>query len=517
MAIDRDGGKDRPERLLRIVRAHHCSSASIALLAAIAVVMIVLEPVARQTARAAVIDGHYVVVYNNREVNSAAKITAARANQLGFDPSYIYGHVLKGFAAKLDARQVRALRADPAVDFVSKDRTVHATSWVPLAPSEPTPPSGVRRILGATTTQVRQASGVNVAVIDSGIQLNHPDLNAVTGTDCVDPGTPPDDGFGHGTHVAGTIGAENNGFGVTGVAPGTKEYAVRVLDNTGSGSTASVVCGIDWVTANASSQNIRVANMSLAGNGPSMGTQSCATTTDAERKAICKSTAAGVDYVVAAGNGPRDFDNASSPSIPAAYPEVLTATAVADSDGASGGGGPSSSCSWALPDDTPASFSNYAATAAGQAHTIAAPGVCIESTVPVSSYSSNFSGTSMAAPHISGVVALCVNESGVDGPCASMTPAQTITYLRSDAQTYNNANPNYGFTNDPISNPIAGVYYGFLTRVPPPPVSIPTAPAGSVAGSTSQTGRRAAALQKCKHKHGGARAKCRRKAHKLPA
>lgn len=462
------------------------------------------------------IDGRYVVVYKNQAVNSAAKTTAARERQLGFNASYIYRHALEGFAAELNSRQLRALRADPAVDFVNKDRIVRATSWEPLAPSEPTPPSGVRRILGATTTQVRQASGVNVAVIDTGIQLDHPDLNAVAGTDCIDPGTPPDDGFGHGTHVAGTIGAKNNGFGVTGVAPGTKEYAVRVLDNSGFGSTASEVCGIDWVTANASSLNIRVANMSLGGPGPSMGTQTCATTTDVERKAICNSTAAGVDYVVAAANGATAFDSASSPTIPAAYPEVLTVTAVADSDGASGGEGASTNCSWHLPDDTPASFSDYAATAAGQAHTIAAPGVCISSTVPPSSYSSDWSGTSMAAPHMAGAVALCINESGVDGRCASMTPAQTITYLRSDAQTYNNGNPDYGFTNDPISNPIAGKYYGFLTRVPPP---LPRTPAISPSeGVATSTGRRATALRKCKHKHrrGAGRIRCKKKANKLP-
>lgn len=112
------------------------------------------------------------------------------------------------------------------------------------------------------------------------------------------------DGNGHGTHVAGTIGARYNGSGVVGVAPGIRLYSVRVLNNAGSGSTASVVCGIDWVTKNAAKLAIKVANMSLGGGGSDDG--NCGNTNnDAMHKAICSSVAAGVTYVVAAGTAAR--------------------------------------------------------------------------------------------------------------------------------------------------------------------------------------------------------------------
>ncbi len=437
------------------------------------------------------IPGSYIVLYEP-SIASPRKATAQRERQLDFERDYLYRDAVQGFAADLSSRQVRLLESDPRIDFISENRRVEATGDLgaqanaPLAPGEPVPPMGVRRILSGTSTTVREA-GANTAVIDTGIQLNHPDLNAAAGTDCVDPGTPPDDGNGHGTHVAGTVGAKNNGSGVTGVAPNTKVYAVRVLDDGGSGSWASVICGIDWVTANKAAENIQVANMSLGGGGSAQGTQTCATTTDAMRAAICRSTAAGVRYVVAAGNSGWDFDYPPAPDVPAVYPEVMTVTAIADSEGTAGGNGPNTSCSWVVADDTPAPFSNFALTAAGEAHTIAAPGVCINSTVPSSTWASNYSGTSMASPHVAGVVALCVNEAGVDGPCASQTPAQTIAHVRADAQTYNTSDPDYGFAGDPISSP-GDEYYGFLTVAPSytqaPDTQIDSGPTGTI--TTSQ-------------------------------
>jgi len=101
-------------------------------------------------------------------------------------------------------------------------------------------------------------------VIDTGIQLNHPDLTPVlSGKNCVNQNVPPDADAGHGTHVAGTIAARDNSFGVVGVAPGASLYAVKVLDSTGHGTWSQVICGIDWVTANGPANGIRVANMSL--------------------------------------------------------------------------------------------------------------------------------------------------------------------------------------------------------------------------------------------------------------
>lgn len=128
-------------------------------------------------------------------------------------------------------------------------------------------PTGILRINGDfSSTLSGNGQGtvdVDVAVIDTGI-YNHPDLNVIGGTNC-STGNSYKDGNGHGTHVTGTIGALDNDFGVVGVAPGARLWAVRVLNNAGSGTWSSVICGIDFVTAHA--DTIKVANMSLGGSG----------------------------------------------------------------------------------------------------------------------------------------------------------------------------------------------------------------------------------------------------------
>lgn len=344
---------------------------------------------------------------------------------------------------------------------MTPDRKVKAEAA--LASGEPTPPPGVRRIGAATTSGVREASTANVAVLDTGIDLDYPDLDAASGKNCVNPGTAADDDNGHGTHVAGTIAAENDGSGVVGVAPGTKLYAAKVLAGNGSGTASQVICGIDWATGTRTdgdpANDIEVANMSLGGPGPPVGT--CATTTDPEHKAICGSIAAGVTYVVAAGNDGWDFDYAPEPDTPAAYPEVLTVSAMGDSDGQAGGSGAEPACQPGEVDDRYASFSNYASTAAGSAHTIAAPGVCIRSTWPGGTYDT-ISGTSMASPHIAGAVALCLDEGGREGPCAGRSPAEIADKMRADAATYAVDEPGSGFAGDP-AQPLSGRTFGYLT------------------------------------------------------
>ena len=384
---------------------------------------------------------------------SSGEVTAEtreREQDLGFDARHEYKRALKGFAAELSAADVRALRQDPEVALVSPDLEVRALALAPLAAGESVP-TGVARIEAANGREGHQASSVGVAVLDTGIDLDHPDLAAHDGKNCIASGSADDDN-GHGTHVAGTIGARNQGAGVVGVAPGTALYAVKVLDGSGSGLWSNVICGIDWVTANAASLGIKVANMSLGGLGDDYST--CAG--DPLHQAICNSTDAGVLYTAAAGNNGWDW-GAPPPDVPAWFPEVLTVTAVADSDGTPGGTGGAPGCRPAEVDDKRASFSNFSSDADDDGHAVAAPGVCIRSTWPGGGYAT-LSGTSMAAPHVAGLVALCLGEGGAGGPCTGLAPADVIQKIRADAQAQ--ATAANGFQGDPL-RPL-GRYFGHL-------------------------------------------------------
>jgi subtilisin family serine protease len=363
----------------------------------------------------------------------------------GVSVGHRYRHALNGYAAEISATaSLAAIQADSRVDFLSADRVFRTTAQ--------TLPTGINRIDGElSSTASGNGSGsvnINVAVIDTGIDPSHPDLNVVGGKDCA-PGVGFNDLNGHGSHVAGTIAARDNGIGVVGVAPGANLYAVKVLTDAGVGLTTDIICGIDWVTSTRTDLNptndIAVANMSLGGGGSD--DNNCGNSNnDAYHRSICNSTAAGVTHVVAAGNETRDFRSTA----PATYGEVLTVTAIADFNGAPGGGA-ASTCRSDV-DDTEANFSNWAVLAADQNHTIAAPGVCINSTYMAGMYNT-ISGTSMASPHVAGVAALCI----ATGACTG-TPAQIISKLRADAQSYTTANPGYGFTSP------SGRYYGYLTR-----------------------------------------------------
>jgi subtilisin len=367
----------------------------------------------------------------------------------------VYQHALKGYAAVIPPQSVTRIQNDPRVAFISEDQVVQAVGWVPMIWPEKAP-TGILRIGAATTTtvptMVHEASDINVAVIDTGIDLKNKDLNAVSGTNCVRKGKPAQDDNGHGTHVAGTIAAKNNGSRVVGVAPGTIVYAVKVLNSLGSGTDSQVICGIDWVTANAAGLNIKVVNMSLGRAGSN--TDCTSAKPGALHKAICNSVSAGVTYVVAAGN------NATSLAgfVPAAFPEVLAVTAMSDSDGAAGGTGGAPSCKRTEKDDRYAVFSNFAVKSTEINHTIAGPGVCIQSTWVGGTYK-KISGTSMAAPHVTGTVALCIGNGGIAGQCNGKSPADIIQQLRSDAQAHGTLLN--GFKGDPL-RPVSTHYYGYL-------------------------------------------------------
>jgi subtilisin len=395
-----------------------------------------------------------IVVYKSGVENAPGQ-TRKRERALGFTTSQRYRHAIEGFAARLTPSQISELRSDPDVAQVVPDRPVSINS-VPLVPGG-TVPVGLRRVGAVQGSSIRDASGVAVAVIDTGVDLDNTDLNVTAGTNCLGSG-PPDDQNGHGTHVAGTIGARNNGSAAVGVAPGTRIYAVQVLDSTGQGNVSSVVCGIDWVTQHAAELGIKVANMSLGGTGPA-GT--CAS--DPEHQAICNLVGAGVTVVAAAGNDGQPLTGNGGGHLPGAYPEVLTVSAMADTDGQAGALGPS--CG-GVDDDEAMGFSNYGASDADAAHMIAAPGGCVVSSA-IGGGTLTMSGTSMATPHVTGAAALCINEGGADGPCAGLPPSGVAGVLRQTAQDA--ATLANGFANDPLHP--GSRYYGYLLRATTPPAA----------------------------------------------
>ncbi len=411
-----------------------------------------------------VIPGRYIVTFKPGGV-AAGALTRRLSRVGGFAPSQTYEHAVRGFAARLSPRQVNDLRVAPEIASIVPDRVVRAADAV--APGD-TVPTGVRRIGPRASVDAAGGSSANVAVLDSGTDLDHPDLNARHGINCVGS-DPAEDDNGHGTHVAGTIGALNNGAGVTGVAPGTAVYAVKVLDTAGAGSVSQEICGLDWVTSTRSdddpANDIAVANMSLGGTGSPVST--CSLTTDPEHLAVCRATAAGVVVVAAAGNDGWDFDHATYPDTPAAFPEVLTVTAMADTDGLPGGVG-ASRCVSTQADDSYLARSSFAETSAGANHVIAAPGFCIQSTTIDGGYATR-TGTSMAAPHVAGAVALCIDQAGVAGRCADVSPRNVIDNLRRHGFDRRAVAQDSGFTGDPFS-PLSGKYFGFL--VAPPHVDV---------------------------------------------
>jgi len=213
-------------------------------------------------------------------------------------------------------------------------------------------PTGVSRI-GGKVSQTALIDGVDervdadVAIVDTGI-AKLADLNVVGGYDC-SSSTPSRwrDVHGHGTHVAGTIGAIDNGSGVVGVAPGVRLWAVKILDDGGSGLLSWYVCGLDWIMAqrdpsDPSRPRIEAINMSVAKWGSD--TADCgAGAGDILHAAICRLVDDGITVVAAAAN---DSGNASE-RVPAAYDEVITVSALADSDGKPGAVGGNRCFSWA--------------------------------------------------------------------------------------------------------------------------------------------------------------------------
>jgi subtilisin family serine protease len=344
------------------------------------------------------VTGRYIVVLTGETDTSLAVERFGR--QKGVKAERTFDRAINGFTARLDAKQRKALQADPSVVAVVPDEIIEVEAQ--------TTPTGVSRIF-TKTNPIAKIDGADervdadVAIVDTGIQPSHPDLNVVGGYNCSTTNRAAwRDVQNHGTHVAGTVGAKDNATGVVGVAPGVRLWAVKILNDDGYGLLSWYVCGLNWILAqrdpaDSSQPLFEAANMSVAKSGdddPDCGKSE----NDVLHLAICRVVRGGITVVAAAGN-----DRMSAAKwVPAAYNEVITVSALADTDGKPNALGGNRCYSWGSydSDDTFANFSNY-----GSDVDLIAPGKCIWSTKPGSTYG-YMSGTSMATPHVTGAVAL---------------------------------------------------------------------------------------------------------------
>ncbi|MBX9422193.1 S8 family peptidase [Streptomyces lateritius] len=356
--------------------------------------------------------GSYIVTLHESARAETAQGRAVAA-KFGAKIKRTYTSALNGYHVELSEARAKKLAADPAVTSVVQNRvfTIDAT--------QPAPPSwGLDRIdqpalpLNQSYSYPDSAGqGVTAYILDTGVRIAHSDFGgrAFNGYDAVDNDKTAQDGNGHGTHVAGTVAGT-----AYGVAKKAKIVGVRVLDNSASGTTAQIVAGVDWVTRNAVKP--AVANMSLGGGvDPALDT------------AVRNSIASGITYAVAAGNSNSDASNHS----PARVPEAITVGSTTNTDARS-------------------SFSNY-----GSVLDIFAPGSSVTSAWNTNNTATNtISGTSMAAPHVTGAAAAYL----AGNPTA--TPAQVSAALTTAA------------TPSVVTDPGTGSPNRLLrvgTTTPPPP------------------------------------------------
>ncbi|MEE4417765.1 S8 family peptidase [Streptomyces bugieae] len=313
----------------------------------------------------ALADRYIVVLKDTAGPAASARAEATRLTRAhGGKVRHTYGTVLHGYAAEMTAGEARLTAADPAVAYVEQDAVQHSST------TQNDPPSwGLDRIdqhslpLDHGYTYGTTASNVTAYLVDSGLRTTHTQFQgrAGIGVDEVGDGRNGQDCLGHGTHVAGTVGGKDYG-----VAKGVKLVAVRVTDCNDRASTSAIIAAADWITAHAAKP--AVVNMSI--NGP---------VSSSEDTAIKKSIASGITWVVSSGNGGTDACK-NSPG------DIADAIVVNNSDSS----------------DTRRSSSNY-----GACTDLFAPGTSITSAWNTSDTASNtISGTSMAAPHVTGAAAL---------------------------------------------------------------------------------------------------------------
>ncbi|WP_330273778.1 S8 family peptidase [Lentzea sp. NBC_00516] len=336
------------------------------------------------------IAGSFIVKLKDGGVTASAQTLGSR---FGGQVGYVYDTVFQGFSVKMSDAQARRLAADPSVEYVERDQVVSTQA------TQVNPPSwGLDRIdqrnlpLDQRYTYNSTGSGVNAYIVDTGVRITHRDFGgrARNGYDFVDNDAVAQDGNGHGTHVAGTVAGTLHG-----VAKQANIVAVRVLNNSGSGTIAGVVAGVNWVASN--HVKPAVANMSLGGGAN--------TSLD---NAVSGAITRGVTFAVAAGNSNTNAANTS----PARVAAALTVGSTERTDARS-------------------SFSNY-----GPVVDVFAPGGGITSTWNTSDTATNtISGTSMASPHVAGVVARYLQGN------FNVTPAQVATAITSNATNGKVTNP----------------------------------------------------------------------------
>ncbi len=354
-------------------------------------------------------DDRYIVMFRD-DVTDPQGMAETMKNRYGFRKGHVYEHVFKGFSAAIPEQAMEGLRHNPHIALIEPDLVMTTCTQ--------TLPTGIRRFAAdqnevVPIDEIADSPDVDVAVVDTGVDKEHADLTVAGGiryylgflSD-----SNYDDDNGHGSHVAGTIGAKDNDIGVVGVCPGARIWAVKVLNSRGSGYLSDIIAGLNWVSAR--SADIEVVNMSLGGTGGST----------AYRTAIQSCVDKGIVVVVAAGNDTRDVYGTdgkfgtTDDIVPASYPEAMTISALADTDGQPGGTG---SASGYGPDDSFASFSNFSRSVVvdnpvkspGNAIDLLLPGVSILSCYKDANYAT-MSGTSMASPHGAGLAALYIVKNG---------------------------------------------------------------------------------------------------------
>ncbi|RAL25684.1 S8 family peptidase [Thermoflavimicrobium daqui] len=281
-----------------------------------------------------------------------------------------------------DQKYLSVLKKDPDLMYISRDQTfslpfyhvkkIFSPSIMMKANqmhlSKQVIPWNIQRVWGKH--YLNSGQGIRVGVIDTGIDLNHPNLakNVKGGINIIHPSKSPQDDNGHGTHIAGTIGALKNRVGVVGIAPKVSLYAIKVLDSSGMGSLSNLIKGIEWGIAN----HMHILNISISGgkNIPPV-----------LQKIVKEAVSRGIIIVAAAGNHGSTSGQGDTVEIPARLSEVISVAAVNKSN-------------------ERASFS-----ATGKMVDIAAPGVDILSTYHQKRYAV-LNGTSMATAHVSGVMAI---------------------------------------------------------------------------------------------------------------